>query len=125
MPNQLSRSKKRKTVAEHAAVLAVLEQIAQREGTTSTELMREAVREIIRKHAQRNTSSEDLREVLNAYAPKPPVRTRKVKELSRFKKESREFDALAMDLGLSDPVEIQSRNSIHRASKRPVLIGQL
>lgn len=125
MPNQLARSKKRKTVAEHAAVLAMLEQIAVREGTTSTELMREAVREIIRRHAQKNTSSEDLREVLNTYAPKPPVRVRSAKELSRFKIESREFDELTMDLGLSDVVEIQNRNSIHSASKRPVLIGQL
>lgn len=125
MPNQLSKSKKRKTVAEHAAVLAMLEQIALREGTTSTELMRGAVREIIRKHARKNTYSEDLREVLDTYAPKPPSRTRRAKELSRFNKECREFDALALELGLLDAVEIQDRNSIHRAPKRPVLIGQL
>jgi hypothetical protein len=125
MPNQLSRSKKRKTVAEHAAVLVMLEQIARRKGTTSTELLREAARDIIRKQAKDEAVSEDLRHVLAAYAPKPPRRARSAKELSRFKKESREFDGLTMDLGLSDVVEIQNRNSIHSASKRPVLIGQL
>lgn len=125
MPNQLARSKKRKTVAEHAAVLAMLEQIARRGGTTSTELLREAARDIIRKQAKDKAVSEDLRHVLGAYAPKPLRRARSANELARFKKESREFDELTMDLGLSDVVEIQNRNSIHSASKRPVLIGQL
>lgn len=106
-------------------MLAILEHIADRKDTTSTELMREAVREIIRKHAQDKTASTTLWHVLRAYAPRPPIRASKAKELSRFKKECREFDELAMDLGLSAANEIQSRNSIHHSSKAPVLIGQL
>jgi len=125
MPNQLASSKKRKTVAEHAAVLAMLEQIARREGTTSTELLREAARDIIRKRAKDEAASEKLRHVLDAYVPKPPRQARSAKELSRYKKESREFDELTLDLGMSDVVEIQNRNSIHRAPKAPVLLGQL
>lgn len=125
MPNQLSRLKKRKTLAEHVAVLAMLEQIAAREGTTSTELIREAARGIVRKNAQNSASSENLRNVLSAYIPKPPSRIRRAKELSRYKKECREFDELTMDLGLNDAVEVQQRNSIHRMPDAPVLIGRL
>ena len=125
MPNQLSRLKKRKTVAEHAAVLAMLERIAEREGTTSTDLIRDAARKVVREHVRNKASSESLRQILEVYAPVPPSRARSPKQLSRYKKECREFDELAMDLGLDAPSEVQRRNSIHRTAEAPVLIGRL
>ncbi|MBC8190613.1 MAG: GIY-YIG nuclease family protein [Puniceicoccaceae bacterium] len=123
--HQLSRSKKRKAVAEHAAVLAILDRIAEREGTTSTDLIRDAARKVVRKHARSKSSAESLRQVLEIDAPKPHLRARSPKELARFKKECREFDELAMDLGLNAPSEVQHRNSIHRIENAPVLIGRL
>ena len=40
MPNQLAKSKRRQSLAEHEAVLAALAEIARREDTTVMALMR-------------------------------------------------------------------------------------
>jgi hypothetical protein len=125
MPNQLAQSKKRKTIAEHAAVLAMLERIAADEQTTSTELLRKAARDVIRNYAKDPKIVSDLRELLNAYEPKLPQQTKNPKALTRFKRDSREFDALTIDLGLFGVDAIQDRNSLHKHSKAPVLIGSL
>jgi hypothetical protein len=125
MPNQLAQSKKRKTVAEHAAVLALLEHIAASEGTTSTELLRKAAREVIRRHSENPHTQSDLRKVLRSYEPKLPQRTSAQKALTRFKRDSREFDELAIELGLDRTEDIQKRNSLHKESSAPVLIGSL
>lgn len=125
MPNQLAQSKKRKSVAEHAAVLALLERIAASESTTSTDLLRKAAREIIRHHAEDPDTQRDLRQVLHAYEPKLPQRASTRKALARFKRDSREFDALTIELGLEHTEDIQKRNSLHKQSSAPVLIGSL
>ncbi|TVP75889.1 MAG: hypothetical protein EA353_13095 [Puniceicoccaceae bacterium] len=49
--------------------------------------------------AKRGCTAESLGQVLQIYAPKPPSRVRIQSELSRYKKECREFDELAIDLG--------------------------
>jgi len=125
MPNQLASSKKRKTVAEHAAVLDLLERIAADEQTTSTALLRKAARDVIRQHAKDPNRVNELREFLNAYEPELPHQAKTPKALARFKRDSREFDALAIDLGLRRIDDIQQRNSLHKQLKAPVLIGNL
>ena len=51
MPNQLSKSKRRQSLAEHEAVLAALAEIARREKTTVMALLRQATRELVKKKA--------------------------------------------------------------------------
>ena len=125
MPNQLAEAKKRKTVAEHAAVLALLDRIASKEHTTSTELIRKAARDSIRRHAEDPRLQNELRELLQTYEPKLPSKTKDPKALTRFKQNSREFDALAVDLGLRRVEDLQRQNSLHKESSAPVLIGSL
>lgn len=125
MPNQLAQTKKRKTVAEHAAVLALLDRIAEAEGTTSTELLRSAAREVVRQYAGRESFREDLDSVFQSYQPKLLQTMQSAKDLSRYKRETREYDELALDLGLQNAEEIQARNSIHGRSTTPVLVGNL
>ena len=125
MPNQLAQSKKRKTIAEHAAVLALLEHIAVDAQTTSTELLRKAARELIRQHAKNPKIGSKLNDLLRAYEPKLPKQTKSPKAFARFKRDSREFDALAIDLGLRRVDETQQRSSLHKQPKAPVLIGNL
>lgn len=125
MPNQLAETKKRKTVAEHAAVLALLDHIAAKEHTTSTELLRKAARDSIRSHTADPGLQNELRDLLHTYEPKLPVKAKDPKALTRFKQDSREFDALAVDLGLRRAEELQRRNSLHKESSAPVLIGSL
>ncbi len=125
MPNQLARSKKRKTVAEHAAVLEMLELVAEKESKTSTELLREAARTIIREHAQKGDDAAGLFKAFRAFSPKLPAHIHKPRDLARFKKECREYDNLALDLGLKQVTDVQESNSIHRESAPPVLMGHL
>jgi|GEM_PF-2335974 len=69
MPNQLSQTKKRKTVAENAAVLALLDHIAEVEGTTSTDLLRSAARDIVRQYVERDTLRKDMERIFQSYQP--------------------------------------------------------
>jgi len=125
MPNQLARSKKRKTVAEHSAVLEMLELVAEKESKTSSELLREAARSIIRRHARSRDSMVDLLKAFEAFAPRLPADVREPRDLARYKMECREYDLLALELGLKQVSDVQEVNSIHRGSNRPVLVGQL
>ena len=125
MPNQLSSAKKRKTVAEHAAVLALLDQIAETEGGTSTDLMRQAARELVSRHAKHPVLTEQLRATFLSHSPKAPKRFKSPAQLSRYKKALREYDAIAIELGLANPHEVQTRNSIHRSPLRPALAENL
>ena len=125
MPNQLAQTKKRKTVAEHAAVLALLDRIAEAEGTTSTDLLRIAARDVVRQYAGHGSLRGDLDKVFQSYQPKLLRTVRSAKEVSRYKREAREYDKLALDLGFKKVVDVQARNSIHRLSTAPVLVGSL
>ena len=125
MPNQLAQSKKRKTIAEHAAVLALLDCIAEALGTTSTELLRIAARDVVKQYAADGLHKKGLGKVFQAYEPKLSRTAKSAKEISRYKRESREYDALALDLGFKKVEDVQASNSIHRRSKAPVLVGRL
>lgn len=125
MPNQLAESKKRKTVAEHAAVLALLDRIATEEHTTSTALLRRAARSLVRSYAGNPKIQDELRRLLESYKPELPLRAKNPKVLSRFKQASREYDALTVDLGFNLTTDIQQRNSLHKQVKAPILIGSL
>lgn len=112
MPNQIANTKKRKSMTEHKAVLAVLEMIARNEGTTSMALMREAVRESIRKRVKCSFRGNCLRPLVMKFAPKLPDRFATAAEMSRFKRSQRELDRLLLDLNLTSPESIESRNSV-------------
>jgi hypothetical protein len=120
MPNQLSTSKRRRSLAEHAAVLAALAQIAESERTTVMALMRDAVRELVRKRVQSPATGDAVRAAVWRHAPVLPAAIRSPAQLRRSKRAQRAFDQVIMDLRLATPDEVQARNSI--ASRRPVLL---
>lgn len=111
MPNQLAQSKKRRSLTEHEAVLAALEEIANQEHTSTMALLREAVRELISRHAADPAEAEKLRKVVMRFAPQPPERFKTPAELSRFKRTQREFDRVLQDLRLVTPENLEYRNS--------------
>jgi len=116
MPNQLASSKRRQSLAEHAAVLAALAEIAERENTTVMALLREAAREIVRKRAQQPVHADALQAVVRQLAPRMPKRFKTAAQLARFKRAQREFDRVVLDLQLAAPEEVQTRNSIASGS---------
>lgn len=115
MPNQLSKSKRRITLAEEKAVLAVLAEIAgqERRGTVS-DLLRLAARRLIAERALDPAVSDKLRRTVLAYAPRMPVHFRTPAQVARFKRQQREFDQLLQELNLVRSEEIQVRNSVVR-----------
>jgi predicted DNA-binding ribbon-helix-helix protein len=118
VPNQLAPSKRRQSLAEHAAVLAALAQIAEHEDTTVMALLREAAREAVRKRAQSPALAAALRSTVWRLAPRMPEQFTSAAQLARFKRTQREFDRVVMEMQLAAPEEIQARNSI--AASRPV-----
>ena len=92
---------------------------------TTTDLIRQAARELVSRHAREKSQEQQLRSIFLAHAPKPPKRMRSPAQVARYKKALREYDAIALDLGLQDAIEIQTRNSIHQSPKRPALTGHL
>ena len=112
MPNQLSKSKRRQSLAEHEAVLAALAEIARREDTTVMALLRQATRELVKKRAGNPTQVERLRQTVWQKAPRMPVQFKTAAQVARFKRAQREFDQVLLDLALASPQAIQQRNSI-------------
>lgn len=112
MPNQLDQSKRRQSLAEHAAVLAALEHIAQRENTSVMALLREAAREVVRKRTSDPAVMNSLRTVVRRAAPIVPKGFKTPAQLARFKRAQREFDRVVLELNLAAPAEVQARNSI-------------
>lgn len=125
MPNQLASTKKRKTVAEHAAVLAMLEHVAKASGITSTDLIRDAARDVIRRRAVETDLAIDLYQLWQDHTPQPPKAPQSPTRLARYKQALRAHDTLALELGLLDPSQVQAKNSLHKSHQRPALIGQL
>jgi hypothetical protein len=112
MPNQLSKSKRRQSLAEHEAVLAALAEIARREDTTVMALLRQATRELVKKRATEPIQAERLRQAVWQKAPRMPTHFKTVAQVARFKRAQREFDQVLLDLALASPQVIQQRNSI-------------
>lgn len=123
MPNQLSRTKRRQSIAEHRAVLATVEMISSRENRTVVDVLREAIRELIKRRAEDPSLAELLRSEVWKLAPRVPPKMRTSAQVSRFKREQREFDQVILDLNLAAPMEIEARNSIARPDQPIRLIG--
>jgi hypothetical protein len=112
MPNQLSKSKRWQSLAEHEAVLTALAEIARREGTTVMALLRRATRALVKQKTIDPAQPEDLCEVIWRKAPWMPARFKTAAQVARFKRAQREFDQVLLDLELATPRAIQERNSI-------------
>jgi len=117
MPDQLSKSKKRQSFAEHEAVLVALTEIARHEYTTVMALLRQAVRELVKKRVKEPIQAERLRQVIFKKAPAMPKHFKTAAQVSRFKQSQREFDQVLLDLELATPETIQQRNSLVSARK--------
>jgi hypothetical protein len=115
MPNQLSKSKRRQSLAEHEAVLAALAEIARTEGTTVMALLREAARNLVKKRVSDPKHAEHLRKMVLLMAPPMPAHFKTAAQVSRFKRAQREFDQVVLELGLASPQTIQQRNSVVRS----------
>lgn len=122
MPNQLSKSKKRQSLAEHEAVLVALTDIARHERTTVMALLRQAARELVKKRVKEPVQTERLRQLIFKKAPAMPVHFKTAAQVSRFKRSQREFDQVLLDLELATPQVIQQRNSLVSARKTIRLI---
>ncbi len=123
MPNQLSRTKRRQSIAEHRAVLAAIKTIARRENQTVVDVLREAIRELVKRRAEDPALAELLRLNVWNLAPRIPAKIRTPAQVSRFKREQREFDQVILDLNLATPMEIEARNSIAPPDHPIRLIG--
>lgn len=119
MPNQLAQSKRRQSLAEHAAVLAALATIAKRESTSVMALLRSAARQAVRQRATMPQHAAAVQSAVWQLAPRMPARFKTPAQLSRFKRAQREFDQVLLDLQIASPAEVQARNSIAQAN-RPV-----
>jgi len=123
MPNQLSRSKRRQSIAEHAAVLSAVAAIARFEGKPVVALFREAIREMVRKRSEEPANADRLRTAVWKVAPRVPADIRSPAQASRFKREQREFDRIVLELKLASPSEIEERNSVVRPEQQIRIIG--
>jgi hypothetical protein len=122
MPNQLSKSKRRQSLAEHEAVLAALAAIARREDTTVMALLREAARNVVRQRAAMPAYSDSLRTLVRRLAPAMPMRFKTPAQVARFKRTQREFDRVVLDLQLATPAAVQDRNSLVAKHQVPRMI---
>ena len=112
MPNQLSKSKRRQSLAEHEAVLVALAEIARREDTTVMALMRQAARDLVKNRVSEPMQAERLRKLVWQKTPRMPTHFKTAAQVARFKRAQREFDQVLLDLALASPQEIQQRNSV-------------
>ena len=103
MPNQLSKSKRRQSLAEHEAVLAALADIARRENTTVMALLRQATRALVKRKASDPKQAGHLRELIWQRAPRMPSHFKTPAQVARFKRAQREFDQVLLDLELASP----------------------
>lgn len=123
MPNQLSQSKRRQSLAEHVVVLAALAAIAHREKTTVMALLREAARAVVRLRLAQPARAAELRTLVWQMAPRMPAQFKTPAQLARFKRRQREFDQVVLDLQLAAPAEVQARNSLVRPQQTVRLVN--
>lgn len=123
MPNQLSKTKRRQSIAEHRAVLAAIEAVARSESRTVVDVLREAIRELVRRRAEDPLQAELLRPEVWNLAPQFSAKMRTRAQVARFKREQREFDRVVLELNLAAPMDIEARNSIANPDYPVRLIG--
>jgi uncharacterized protein (DUF2236 family) len=114
MPNQLSTTKQRLSLAEHKATLAALNEIAEQEQTTASNLVRLAIRRLVAKRATDPAMAEPLRRAVMAATPRVPPQFRSAAQVARFKRQQRELDLLLQELNLAKPGDVQTGNSVVR-----------
>jgi hypothetical protein len=85
--------------------------------------VREAIRELVKRRAEDPLRAELLRSEVWKLAPRFPSKLRTRAQVSRFKREQREFDQVVLDLNLAAPMEIEARNSIAHPDHPIRLIG--
>lgn len=112
MPNQLAKSKRRASLAEHEAVLAALAAIARSEQTTVMDLLCEGARQVIRSRTEDPAMATAIRESICACAPKMPSQFESAAQVARFKRAQREFDSLVQELRVETSDAVQRHNSI-------------
>ncbi|MDT8389278.1 MAG: hypothetical protein RRC34_02070 [Lentisphaeria bacterium] len=112
MPNQLSSTKRRKSLAEHEAVLSALNILARHDGTSVMIQMRRAIRKWIKQHPDANLLTDELLKETQSFAPKLPDSFSSRRQVERFKKEQREFDQIMLDLGLASADAVDVSNSV-------------
>ena len=112
MPNQLSKSKRRQSLAEHEAVLTALAAIARSEKTTVMAFLRRATRDFVKKKLHESAEVDHLRQLVWECAPRMPEQMKTASQVARFKRAQREFDQVLLDLALASPTAIQERNSV-------------
>ncbi len=112
MPNQVAKTKKRKSLTEHKAVFAALTEIVRQEGSSEMGVMRRALRDFIAKNADDPVQRERLRAAVMQCAPQPPETFNSPGELSSFKRRQRTFDQLLLDLNLETSASVDARNSV-------------
>jgi hypothetical protein len=122
MPNQLAKSKRRQSLAEHEVVLASLAEIARRESTTVMALLREAARNVVRQRSGIPAQALALRSLAARLTPQMPARFKTPAQVARFKRLQRDFDQVILDLRLAAPLAIQDRNSLVRSNQAVRLI---
>ncbi len=123
MPNQLSKSKRRQSIAEHVAVLSAVAEIARVEGKPVVALLREAIREMVKRRATEPAHADRLRSAVWKVAPRVPSNIRTSAQAARIKREQRIFDRIMIDMELASPSEIEARNSIARPEQSIRMIG--
>jgi hypothetical protein len=123
MPNQLAPDKRRQSLAEHSAVLAVLAKIARDENVPVMALLRQASRDLIRNRATAfPAKAQELRATAWKEMPRMPRQFKTAAKVARFKRAQREFDRVILELGLVSPAAIQERNSVVSSSEAVKLI---
>jgi len=104
-------------------VLAAIEAVARSERRTVVDVLREAIRELVRRRAEDPLQAELLRPEVWNLAPQFSAKMRTRAQVARFKREQREFDRVVLDLNLAAPMDIEARNSIANPDYPIRLIG--
>ncbi len=112
MPNQLSNTKVRKSITEHKAVIAILNEIAKNEEVPVMELMKQSIRNLISEYIDNSVDKKKYHSIIEDFSPNIPNAFQSKRELSSFKHNLREFDKLLLDLHLSSTEEIERQNSL-------------
>jgi transposase len=108
MPNRLSPSKRRQSLAEHEVVLAAIAEMARQQNTTAMALMRIAARETVAKWATTPLHANTLHKIVRGLSPKMPARFKTSAQVARFKRAQREYDRALLDMKLETPTAIQN-----------------
>jgi hypothetical protein len=121
MPNQLSASKRRHTLAEHAAVVSALRTIARHEKTSVMALLRTAARDLIRQRIALPAQKAAIQRAIATAAPAMPSTFKTPAQVARFKRSLRDYDQVKLDVNFASALDVQHTNSISSAQNVKIL----